>query len=335
MADFYHSPFDRTCKELERQIKLKESREAKLQLLLQAREAEARNREEQRKLACKRNGLALRSQMSFNLQRRMELRRMQHSPGIDPGVSGFPNIPETPSAVRLQNKRVMQQDLKTSLDEQTLANHQRRLQAKQLSLNSELATNTRVQQELQMHKRLLSDKQMKQKADLIRAYQEAERLKSLQRSLDVSVLMMRTFDSQPEQMIESPQDEDLLPLEEPDSPSLPMLIDKSAPLDQPIPVESPQLPEPLPPPELFRSLSKPISLSSLSVPEPTIQQYHPSDQKDNSLGGPRGRCLSGLPNIYVAPLRASGSEWAFVTCDRPRQLRLSRPRLVLKARHAS
>ena len=334
MAEFYHSAFDRTCKELERQIKLKESREAKLELLLQTREAEARNREEQRKLACKQNGLALRSQMSFNLQRRMELRKMQHLPGIDPGFSGFPNIPETPSAIRLQNKRVRQQDLKTRLDEQALANHQRHLQAKQLSLNSELATNTHIQQELQRHKQLLSDKQMKQKADLIRAYQEAERLKSLQRSLDVSVSMMRTFDSQPEQMIESPQDEELLPLEEPDSPSATMLIDESTPLDLPILVESPQFSEPPKPPELLRSQSKPLSLSSLSVPEPTIQQYHPSDQRDNSLGG-RGRCLSGLPNIYVAPLRASGSEWAFVTCDQPRQLRLSRPTLVLKARHAS
>ena len=85
MAEFYHSAFDRTCKELERQIKLKESREAKLELLLQTREAEARNREEQRKLACMQNGVALRSQMSFNLQRRMELRKMQHLPGIDPG----------------------------------------------------------------------------------------------------------------------------------------------------------------------------------------------------------------------------------------------------------
>lgn len=330
MADLYNSALSRTCKDLERQVKLKESRDLEWRQFLQTQEAEARKGQEQRRLACQRNALVLRSQMALNLQRRLELRRLQRVPGIDPSFSGFPNIPKTPSVVRRQKKRALQREIKSLLEDQIHANYQRRLQAEELALASELAINTRIQQELETHKQLLSAQQLKQRMQLVRAYQDAEKVKSLQRSLDVSSSLMRTFDSQPETM-PCPREDDLQASDTPESPNSPMSIEELAPVDPPISEEItiPSVPEP------SRILPKPVSLSSLSVPEPTIQQYHPSDQKDNSLGGPRGRGLSGLPNIYVAPLRASGSEWTFTTSEQPRPLRLSRPTLVLKARQAS
>jgi len=331
MADLYPSALARTCKDLEQQARLKASRDAKLGEFLRTQEAETRGRQEERRLACQRNALVLRSQMSFDLQRRLELRRLQRVPGIDPGFSGFPNIPETSSVVRRQKKRALQQEIKSMLDAQIHANHQRRLQAKELSLITELAINTRIQQEFETHKKLLSSKQLQQRTQLVRAYQDAEKVKSLQRSLDVSYSMMRTFDSQPEEMMQCPQEGDLQLTERPDSLNSSMSIEDFEPADPLVAVEIPTLPLPEP----SRTLQKPISSSSLSVPGPTIQRYHPSDQRDNSLGGPRGRGFSRLPNIYVAPLRASGSEWTFTTCDQSRPLRLSRPTLVLKARQAS
>ena len=323
MAD--RCSYDQAVNDLCRQAQRQHLLSAEVRRFMQVKEEEHRNRQEQRKLEYQRNAMALRSQISLNLQRKLELKRQEQRPGIDPSFSGFPNIPKTPSALRRLKKRATQQTMKSLLEDQIRSNNLRRLRDKEMSMSTDMAINARIHQELQSQQRQISTKLIKQREEMMQFLKDTQSLKTLKGDLDASFSMLRTFDEKRE-VEESPQEDGNQTLPDEPEKCASVMSSENFLLDDTVTAAEAS------PAPITRPTIRPQPLSSLSVPEPTIQQYHPSDQRDSSLGGPKGPIVHTLPNLHATPIR--GQEWSFATWEQPRVLRLGRPALVFKGKLA-